>query len=166
MRRTGLGMRLHNGWVDRTPAAPSTPIGQCTVCLLAEDFGLPIQGELGFWEQKFSPLRKVANQADEILRLGPRPLTCVSSSLTEKTKRGATSGSSGTSFKWSWVLGPRRTNHSLPGHMAAHGTIGGTLVRQARAGHLFGPVPHRWPFRVCTKGARLAQCSYLGAWLY
>ena len=44
--------------------------------------------------------------------------------------------------------------------------LGGTLARQARAGHLFGPVPHQWPFRGCTKGAHLAQCSYLGVWLY
>ena len=35
-----------------------------------------------------------------------------------------------------------------------------------RAGHLFGPVPHQWPFRGCTKGAHFAQCSYLGVWLY
>ena len=38
----------------------------------------------------------------------------------------------------------------------------GTLARRARAGHLFGPVPLRWPFRGCTKGAHLAQCSYFG----
>ena len=43
---------------------------------------------------------------------------------------------------------------------------GGTLARRARAGHLFGPVPLQWPFRGCTKGAHLEQCSYLGVWLY
>ena len=43
---------------------------------------------------------------------------------------------------------------------------GGMLARWACAGHLFLPVPHRWPFRGCTKGAHLAQCSYLGVWLY
>ena len=37
---------------------------------------------------------------------------------------------------------------------------------RARAGHLLCPVPHRWPSRGCTKGAHLAQCSYLGVWLY
>ena len=52
---------------------------------------------------------------------------------------------------------------SLPLHILVPG---GTLVRRARAGHLFGPVPHWWLFRRCTKGAHLAQCSYLGAWLY
>ena len=36
---------------------------------------------------------------------------------------------------------------------------GGTLARQARAGHLFGPVPLQWPFRGCTKGPHFAQCS-------
>ena len=43
---------------------------------------------------------------------------------------------------------------------------GGTLARRARAGHLFGPVPHQRPFRGCTKGAHLAQSSYLGVWLF
>ena len=43
---------------------------------------------------------------------------------------------------------------------------GGAVARRVRAGHLFGPVPHQWPFRGCTKGAHLAQCSYLGVWLY
>ena len=40
--------------------------------------------------------------------------------------------------------------------------IAGNLARRARIKHLFGPVPHQWPIRGCTKGAHLAQCSYLG----
>ena len=32
-------------------------------------------------------------------------------------------------------------------------------------GIFLDPCP-QWPFRGCTKGAHLAQCSYLGAWLY
>ena len=53
-------------------------------------------------------------------------------------------------------------------HCALHASIlcqseicGGTLARRAHARHLFGPVPHQWPFRGRTKGAHFAQCSYL-----
>ena len=50
--------------------------------------------------------------------------------------------------------------------LGLRGAPGGTLARRAHAGHLFGPVPHQWPFRGCNKGAHLAQCSYLGVSLY
>ena len=54
----------------------------------------------------------------------------------------------------------------IPGAPLKTTHLGGTLAHRARAGHLFGLVPHQWPFRGCTKGAHLAQCSYLGVWLY
>ena len=48
------------------------------------------------------------------------------------------------------------------GALAPKAPNGGALVRQTS----FLTRTHRWPFRGCTKGAHLAQFSYLGVWLY
>ena len=109
--------------------------------------------------------------------LPPMPLPSPSlSSLTVHTP-GGTNGHtwplSGNSPPPPASLTPSRAvtqGHEEPissGHdREGEAVLGGTLARRARAGHLFGPVPLQWPFRGCTKGAHLAQCSYLGTWPY
>ena len=56
-----------------------------------------------------------------------------------------------------WRGGPNELHHSV--RILLHVTQF-CIRRQVRH------PPFQWPFRGCAKGAHLAQCGYLGAWLY